>query len=99
MIKLGDKLDLKENIDQRLWKAKKSIKILRKLCHFIPRSALLKINKIFFRFHLGYGDIIYDQPSNVSFSDKNKSVQCNAALAIIGTTKGTLRVTSPEIRT
>ena len=39
--------------------------------------------------HIGYGDIIYDQPSNESFREKLESVQYKAALAITGAIQGT----------
>ena len=64
----------------------------RKLYHFIPSSALLTIYEIFIRTYLDYDDIIYDQPSNASFSYKIKPVQYNATLVITGALKGTSRV-------
>ena len=53
----------------------------------MARSALQTKFKIFFRTHLDYGDIIYDQPS-----EKIESVQYNAALAIKGCNKGDTEV-------
>ena len=41
--------------------------------------------KCFIRSHLDYGDIIYDQPLNESFSNRIESFQYKAALAITGT--------------
>ena len=66
--------------------------ILRKLYYFIPRSALLIINKSFIQTCLDYGDIVYDQPSYASFTDKIESLQYNVALAINGTISETLRI-------
>ena len=60
--------------------------------HFKPRSALLTVYKTIIHTHLDYGDIIYDQPSNASSSDKIESIQYNAALVIIGSLKRTPRV-------
>ena len=40
---------------------------------------------------LGYGDVIYDQRHNYTFSKSFESVQYNAALAIAGTIKGSSR--------
>ena len=40
---------------------------------------------------MDYGDIIYDKPSNVSFTDNIESIQYNAALAITGAISGTSR--------
>ena len=47
-------------------------------------SSLIAVFKSFFRPHYDYGDIIYNQPNNVSLSDKIESVQYNATLAITG---------------
>ena len=46
---------------------------------------------MFLRPHFGYGDIIYDQPSNESFCKKLESAQCQAELTITGATQGTSR--------
>ena len=42
----------------------------------------------FTKSYLGYGDVIYAQPSNASFSNQIESVQYNAALTITGAIKG-----------
>ena len=34
--------------------------------------------------HLDYGDIIYDQPNNATFSDEIKPFQYDVAVAITG---------------
>ena len=62
--------------------------LLQKLQTILPRNNLLTIYKSFIRPLLDYADVIYDQPSNTSFSKKIKSVQYNAALAITGAIKG-----------
>ena len=51
----------------------------------------MTIYKSFIRPHLDYGDGIYDQPFNASFSNKIESVQYNAALTITGAIKGSSR--------
>ena len=38
---------------------------------------------------IDYGDIIYDQPQNESFSNEIESVQYKAAVAITGAIQGT----------
>ena len=58
----------------------------------LPRHAVLIIYKSFVRFHLDYGDILYDQPNNKSFCQKIETVQYNAALAITGAIKGTSQI-------
>lgn len=50
---------------------------------------ILTIYKSFLRTHLGYGDLIHDQLSNASLSQKIESIQCNAAIVITGTIRGT----------
>ena len=36
---------------------------------------------------MDYGDIIYDQPNNESFSQNIERIQCKAGLAITGASK------------
>ena len=55
----------------------------------LRRSALLTIYRSFMRPHLDYGDTIYDQPENESFSSKIESVHYNASLAITGAIRDT----------
>ena len=55
----------------------------------LPRSTLLTIHKSFFRPHLNYDDVIYDQPNYSRLSDKIETVQYNAALAITDAIRGT----------
>ena len=57
----------------------------------MPRKSLVTIYKAFLRPLLDYGDIIYEQPHNVSFCEKLESVQYKAALAITGAIQGTSR--------
>ena len=51
----------------------------------------ITIDKAFLRTLIDYGDIIYDQPQNDSFSEKLESIQYKAALAITGAIQGTSR--------
>ena len=57
----------------------------------LPRDYLVTINKSFFRPYLDYGDVIYDQPNNNSFSNKIEQLQYKACLAITGAIQGTSR--------
>ena len=70
-------------------KISKTIGLLRKLHNFLPRTALIIINKAFIRPHLDYGDILYDQAYNMSFHQKLESIQYNACFAISGAIRGT----------
>ena len=67
------------------------IGIIRKLNNILPRSALLIIYRSFIRPHLHYGDVIYDQPENKSFSSEIESVQYNASFTITGAIRGTFQ--------
>ena len=64
---------------------------LRKLYHYIPRDCLVTIYKSFIRPHLNYADVIFDKPSNATFSNRTESAQYNATLATTGTIRGTSR--------
>ena len=55
------------------------------------RKSLVTICKDFLRPLNDYGDIIYDQPQNDSFSEKLESIQYKAPLAITGAIQSTLR--------
>ena len=58
-----------------------------KLSKNLPKHSLVTIYKSFVRPHLDYGDIIYDQPNNESFTQKIERIQYTAALTITGTIK------------
>ena len=88
---LDQKLNFKQHIDQAISKVNKGIAVIKKLRHSLPRKSLLTIYKAFLRPLIDYGDIIYDQPHNESFSDKLESVQYKAALAITGAIQGSSR--------
>ena len=55
---------------------------LRKLYHYMPRDSLFTTCISFIRPHLDYADVIFDKPSNATFSNRIESAQYNAALAI-----------------
>ena len=66
---------------------------MKKLSQILPRKSFLTIYKSFVRLNLDYADIIYDKPLNECFKKKIEMTQYNAALMIIGATKGTCRDT------
>ena len=84
---MDEKLNFSEHINEKLKMVTKSINLLRKLNLTLSRSSLLIYNS-FFRPHLDYGDIVYDQPDNLSLSEKIESLHYNAALAIVSAIKG-----------
>ena len=88
---MDNQLSFADHIKHAINKSIKSLNVIRKLNHYLPRKTLLTIYKSFIRPHLDYGDVIYDQPSNKSFANKIESIQYNCALAITGAIKGTSR--------
>ena len=66
--------------------------IIKKLSSLLPRKSLVTNYKSFVRPHLDYGDVVYDQQSNQSLSNKIESVQYNAALAITGAIRGSSKI-------
>ena len=71
---LDQKLDFSKHINEKISKAQKGISVIKKLYNILPRNALLTIYKSFVRLHLDYGNIVYDQPNNQSFSNKIEAV-------------------------
>ena len=55
----------------------------------MPRESLVTIFKSFIRPYLDYSDVIFDKPSNTTFSNRTESTKYNAALAITGSIRGT----------
>ena len=62
---------------------------LRKTYRYISRNSFITIYESFVRLHLAYADVIFDKPSNTTFSNEIKTAQHNAALAIAGSIKDT----------
>ena len=77
---LDEKFSFHHHLKEKLAIANKGIGII---------IFLLAIYKSFIRPHLDYGDVIYDQPNNISLCKKIESIQYNAALPITGAIRGT----------
>ena len=77
-------LGFKNHINEKISKAMKGVGLLRKLQYFFLRLSLLSIYESIMRRYLDYGHILYDQPSNPTFSSKTESVQYHVALDITG---------------
>ena len=60
----------------------KGIGITQKLSKTLLLYSLITIYKSFVRPRLDYGDTIYDQPNNESFTQKNEKIQYMTALAV-----------------
>ena len=84
-------LNFGHHLKEKIYKANKGIGLITRLRAYLPRKTLVDIYKAFVRSHLYYGDIIYDNPGNDTFSHKIETVQYNAALAITGAIRGTSR--------
>ena len=85
---LDSKLSFNEHINDKIHQANKGVGLFRRQQTFLPCTSLLTIYKSFIRLLLDYAYVIYDQPSNASFSKKIESAQYNAALAIPGNIEG-----------
>ena len=75
-------------------KVSRTIALLRKLQHVLPRQALITIYKSFNCPYLDYRDILYNKAFNESFHQKIESIQYNACLAITGAIRGSSRENS-----
>ena len=71
--------------NEKVNKANKDIGIICKPNNNFSFSALLTIYRSFGRSHLDYGDVIYDQPENESFSSK---IEYNESLTIAVAIRG-----------
>ena len=88
---LDNKLTFKKRIKDRLNKTYFGVGKIKRLRDILPRDSLVTIYKSFIRPHLDYGDVIYDQRNNDSFSDKIEQLQYKVCLAITGAIQGTSR--------
>ena len=67
---LDNNLAFKKNIKDKLNKAYFGVGKIKRLRDMLPQSSFINIYKSFIRSHIDYGDVIYDQPNNDSFTDK-----------------------------
>ena len=65
---LDKTLNCNVHIKEKTSKTMKGISVIQKLSKTLPRHSLITIYKSFVRPHLVYGDIIYDQTNNESFT-------------------------------
>ena len=88
---LDQKLAFDHHLEEKIAKANQGIGLLNRLRAFLARNSLVTIFKIRVRPHLDYGNIVYDRPGNLNFTDRLEKVQYNACLAITGCFRGTCR--------
>ena len=81
---LDERLNFNERLESKTNKWFKVIGFLKRLSNKLTRDALLRICKSFVRYHLDYGDIVYDKSNNESFTSKFERVQYKVCLAITG---------------
>ena len=86
---LDESLNFSNHIREKMFKAMKRIGLIRRLNKAPSQHSLITMYKSFVGPHLGYGDIIYDQPNKENFNHKIERIQCNTTLAIAGAIKGT----------
>ena len=86
---LDPKLTFDDHYKAVLSKTNRTTGLLRKLQNLLPKEALITIYKAFFRPHLDYGDVLFDQAFNASFHGKLESKQYNACLALTRAIRGT----------
>ena len=88
---LDNRLSFKGYLTAMGAKVSRTIALLCKLQHILPRHALITIFKSFICPCLDYRDILYDKVFNVSFHQKIESIQYNACLAITSAIRGSSR--------
>ena len=88
---LDNKFTFKKHIKEKLNKAYFGVGEMKRLRDILPCDSLVTIYKSFSRLHLDFGDVIYDQPNNDSFSDKIEQLQYKAYLTIAAAIQGTSR--------
>ena len=81
-VTLDSKLSFNEHTKDKIHQVNKGVGLFRRQQTFLTCTSLLAIYKLFIRPLLDYADVIYGQASNLSFSKKIESAQCNTALAI-----------------
>ena len=77
------------HIREKMSNAMTIIGVIQKLNETLPRHSLITIYKLFVIPHLDYGDVIYEQLNNKTYTQRIERIQYNAALAVTGAIKGT----------
>ena len=67
---LDKKLTFGHHLKEKISKANKGIDLITRLYSFLPRKTPINIYKALIRPHLDYCDVIYDDTSNIKFSQK-----------------------------
>ena len=85
--------DIAKKVQENFFLKEKRYKLSRYTVHEyndnLLKNSFLIVSKCFIRAHLGYGDVFCDQLNLSDLSNKIKSFQWNAALAIRGAIRGT----------
>ena len=96
---LDSKLSFSVHIKAAISKEGKGVGLLKYLSKYLPRHTLSELFKLYVQPHLEYRDVIFHTPAKVcefsgntilpSLMEKLESVQYSAALAVMGTWRGT----------
>ena len=85
---LSCELSHENHLNSVFSRVNKTIGLLRKFQHTLPRKSLVTIYESFIRPHLDYGDVIYDRTCNELFLQILEFLQYSAAIVITGTIRG-----------
>ena len=87
---LENKLTFKKHVNDKVNKAYFGAGKVKKLRDILSRDSLVIIYKSFIKSHLAYGNVIYDQPNNDSFTDQIEQLQYKTCLAVTRSIQGIL---------
>ena len=88
---LDERLNFNKHLESKINKSFKIIGFPKRLSNKLPRDTLLRIYQSCVRFHLDYGDIVYDKSNKESSTSKLERVQYKACLVTTGAIQGTSR--------
>ena len=77
---MDKKLPFNDHITSKFTTVNKLTSTLTKIYHYMPHDSLTTIYKSFIRPHLNYADVIFDKPSNATFSYRIESAKYNVAI-------------------
>ena len=90
---LVKKLSFDHHLSEKIARANKGIGLITRLRKYLSSDTRLTVYKAFVGSNLDYGDILYDNRGNISFTQKIESIQYNAAIDIPGCIRGISRET------
>ena len=91
---LDSKLSFQSHIREAIIKARRGIGMIRYISKYVSRNVLDQVYKLYVRYHLNYGDVIYhryDPDMRLSVTKRFEQTQYHAALSVMGAWRGTNR--------